>query len=178
MNLLIVPPKINQVLDKPGSVYAIIYLGGRLPCRSSSLPAAIAGQACCILGLAPGGVCHALSITVQAVVSYTAVSPLPVGGLFSAALSVALPLLAVNQHHRPVEPGLSSFRRLLPEPGKILSEILEALAHSHRLIIAIGIRLLAFALSAALAFTLGWLKLLEDIVLLDILGKFLIVYDP
>ena len=108
---------MKKVPDKPGSVYAIIYLGGRLPCRSSSLPAVIAGQAYCILDLAPGGVCRALSITVQAVVSYTAVSPLPVGGLFSAALSVALPLLAVNQHHRPVEPGLSSFRRLLPEPG-------------------------------------------------------------
>ena len=61
-----------------------------------------------LLGLAPGGVYLALSITVQAVVSYTAVSPLPVGGLFSAALSVALLLLAVSQHHRPVEPGLSS----------------------------------------------------------------------
>ena len=75
---------------------------------SSSLPAAMAGPADCILGLAPGGVCRALSITVQAVVSYTAVSPLPVGGLLSAALSVALLLLAVNQHHRPLEPGLSS----------------------------------------------------------------------
>ena len=105
-----------KVPDKPGSVYAIIYLGGRLPCRSSSLPAAIAGPASCILGLAPGGVCHALSIAVQAVVSYTAVSPLPEGGLFSAALSVALPLLAVSQHHRPVEPGLSSLRRLLQGP--------------------------------------------------------------
>ena len=68
----------------------------------------MAGPADCILGLAPGGVCRALSITVQAVVSYTAVSPLPVGGLLSAALSVALLLLAVSQHHRPVEPGLSS----------------------------------------------------------------------
>ena len=64
-----------------------------------------------LLGLAPGGVYLALSITVQAVVSYTAVSPLPVGGLFSAALSVALLLLAVSQHHRPVEPGLSSVTR-------------------------------------------------------------------
>ena len=64
-----------------------------------------------LLGLAPGGVYLALSITVQAVVSYTAVSPLPVGGLFSAALSVALLLLAVSQHHRPVEPGLSSVSR-------------------------------------------------------------------
>ncbi len=89
----------DLVPDKPGSVYAIIYLGGRLPCRSSSLPAAIAGPASCILGLAPGGVYLALSITVQTVVSYTAVSPLPEGGLFSVALSVALPLLAVNQHH-------------------------------------------------------------------------------
>ena len=80
----------------------------------------MAGPADCILGLAPGEVCLALSITVQAVVSYTAVSPLPIaGGLFSAALSVALLLLAVNQHHRPVEPGLSSAKqRLPPEPGK------------------------------------------------------------
>ncbi len=30
------------------------------------------------------------------------------GGLFSVALSLELPPLAVNQHHCPVEPGLSS----------------------------------------------------------------------
>ncbi len=53
--------------------------------------------------LAPSGVCLALPVASQAVGSYPAVSPLPValrpiGGLFSVALSVALPRPAVSWH--------------------------------------------------------------------------------
>ena len=56
-----------------------------------------------LFGLAPSGVCLAVRVTTNAVVSYTAVSPLPVssrtiGGLFSVALSVASRRPAVSRH--------------------------------------------------------------------------------
>ena len=43
-----------------------------------------------LLGFAPDGVCRAAFVAIGAVVSYAAVSPLPVrtGGLFSVALSI------------------------------------------------------------------------------------------
>jgi hypothetical protein len=86
-----------------------------------------------LFDLAPGGVCRARDVTTPAVRSYHTVSPLPpalkrapderegsqgnvphalacldspAGGLFSVALSLELPPLAVNQHPCPVEPGL------------------------------------------------------------------------
>ncbi len=63
-----------------------------------------------LYGLAPGGVCHARSVTRPAVRSYRTFSPLPClqGGLFSAALSLGLPPPGVIRHPNPVEPGLSS----------------------------------------------------------------------
>jgi hypothetical protein len=86
-----------------------------------------------LFDLAPGGVCLARDVTIPAVCSYHTVSPLPpvlkralderedsrgnvphaqtcldkpAGGLFSVALSLELPPLAVNQHPCPMEPGL------------------------------------------------------------------------
>ncbi len=113
------PKKFKQAPDKPSSVYAIIYLGHQLPSVSSSLPVIIAGQANHILDLAPGEVYHALFVANQAVVSYTTLSPLPFGGLLSVALSVALLLLAVSQHHVLWSPDFPLyFKRLLPEPEK------------------------------------------------------------
>ena len=56
-----------------------------------------------LFGLAPQGVCHAVAITRNAVRSYRTISPLPRpaeagrGGIFSVALSVALPRLDVIQ---------------------------------------------------------------------------------
>ena len=52
-----------------------------------------------LFGLAPNGVCRALDVTIQAVSSYLAVSPLPgtiPGGLFSVALSPGHPAFALR----------------------------------------------------------------------------------
>jgi len=72
-----------------------------------------------LFGLAPGGVCHANSVTRVAVRSYRTVSPLPdgcpSGGLFSVALSVGSRRPAVNWHltlWSPDFPPLASKRRL------------------------------------------------------------------
>jgi len=62
------------------------------------------------IGLAPGGVYPAATVTSSAVRSYRTLSSLPYeyGGLLSVALSLRSPSLAVNQHRISVEPGLSS----------------------------------------------------------------------
>ena len=84
--------------------------GTRLPAEAGVPP---------LFGLAPGGVYRATSVAGGAVVSYTAVSPLPriskpsqawgsFGGLLSVALSLGLPPPGVTRHPVPVEPGLSS----------------------------------------------------------------------
>ena len=58
---------------------AIIHLGGLSPGRSSTLPAAQSRRAAsrCLFGLAGGGVCHAATVTRDAVRSYRTFSPLP-----------------------------------------------------------------------------------------------------
>ena len=98
-----------------------IYLGPRSLAASSGYPwnwkraasVPIAGPS--TVRLAPSGVCLALPVASQAVGSYSTVSPLPValrpiGGLFSVALSVALPRPAVSWHSAlwcpEVPPGL------------------------------------------------------------------------
>ena len=73
-----------------------------------------------LLGLAPGGVCHATAVTGGAVRSYRTLSPLPpgpvidrncgFGGLLSVALSLGSPPPGVTRHRTSVEPGLSSPR--------------------------------------------------------------------
>ncbi len=59
---------------------AVIHLGGRLPDRSSDRPGSSGGPPsdASLLGLAPGGVCHACRVTTTAVGSYPTFSPLPV----------------------------------------------------------------------------------------------------
>src|SRR6478752_6113156 len=67
-----------------------------------------------LFGLAPGGVCRAVSVAGNAVRSYRTVSPLPRlnatrrGGLFSVALSLGFPPPDVIRHRLSMEPGLSS----------------------------------------------------------------------
>ncbi len=95
--------------NKPSSVSAcaarIIYLGPASLQTSCGLPGTRAERAAprSLLGLAPGGVCRATSVTGGPVRSYRTVSPLPVpvgaiGGLFSVALSVALRRPGVTRH--------------------------------------------------------------------------------
>ncbi len=80
----------------------IIYLGYRLPGISCDLPESQAKRAASSLlfGLAPDGVCRAISVTRDAVSSYLAFSPLPRkvrGGIFSVALSCFSRRLGVTQ---------------------------------------------------------------------------------
>jgi hypothetical protein len=55
-----------------------------------------------LFGLAPGGVCHAITVTSAAVRSYRTLSPLPRnnvrGGILSVALSVGSHLPGVTWH--------------------------------------------------------------------------------
>ena len=107
---------------KPGSVplrAMTIHLGRPLPDASSNQPGQHPGNrfigpksnAPPLFGFAPGGVCHAASVTGRAVRSYRTVSPLPAsntGGLFSVALSLGSPPPVIIRHRVSVEPGLSS----------------------------------------------------------------------
>ena len=65
-----------------------------------------------LFGLAPGGACHAVYVTANAVRSYRTFSPFPdrcrKGSLFSVALSLRSPSPDVIRHHYLLEPGLSS----------------------------------------------------------------------
>lgn len=75
---------------KPNSVFrqsrtAVIYLVPKLLSGSSGLPEGVQGEQPCpekdsgnlLLDLAPSGVCLAFNITIEAVGSYPAFSPLP-----------------------------------------------------------------------------------------------------
>ena len=82
--------RCSQTICKPGSVpgfppSTIIPLGCRLPGTSSNQPGRRGRFLPCgfrrvpsLFGLAPGGVCHAASVTRRAVRRYRTVSPLPV----------------------------------------------------------------------------------------------------
>src|SRR3546814_13952657 len=64
-----------------------------------------------LFGLAPGGVCRAVSVAGPAVRSYRTLSPFPrrsEGGLLSVALSLGSPPPSVTRHRVSVEPGRSS----------------------------------------------------------------------
>jgi hypothetical protein len=95
-----------------------------------------------LFGLAPGGVCHAVSVAGHAVRSYRTFSPLlappfiPLpqagegegggSGSFSVALSLGSPPPGVIRHRMSMEPGLSSsaaFRRLRERPSGRLTAI-------------------------------------------------------
>jgi hypothetical protein len=101
-------PREGPHAIKPSSVPArgqvsVISLGGALPRRSSSRPGTRVERAAPspLLGLAPGGVCHATPVTSGPVRSYRTLSPLPV--------------LPEGSHRRFAFCG--TFRRLAP-PGR------------------------------------------------------------
>jgi hypothetical protein len=80
------------------------------------------GFAPSLFGLAPGGVCHAAAVTVDAVRSYRTFSPLPRlkkhrGGMFSVALSLDSHPPDVIRHHfvRGARTFLSGTLSALPE---------------------------------------------------------------
>ena len=133
------PRKPNSVRRRrqrePTTWRTTISLGSRLLATSSDLPADDDGSGrpvrrktprrsrwalllSPLFGLAAGGVCRAVGVTIDAVRSYRTISPLPFGragqarrlkgGLLSVALSVGLLRLAVSKHRCPLQFGLSS----------------------------------------------------------------------
>jgi hypothetical protein len=106
------PSSVSSHPDPLGRMWRrrIISLGRPLLTASSSLPGTLRSfdrlaraAPHPLFGLAPSGVCRAVAVTSNAVVSYTTVSPLPVpvrviGGLFSVALSVVSRRPAVSRH--------------------------------------------------------------------------------
>ena len=127
---------------------AIIHLGGLLPGRSSTLPAAQKRRAAsrCLFGLAGGGVCPAIAVTRDAVRSYRTFSPLPLtcgegftspardrrakpephvkGGIFSVALSLGLRRVAVSNHRAlpssDFPPGRVGTAHPKTQPGRLI----------------------------------------------------------
>ena len=94
----------------------IIYLGLPLPTASSDLPESRSGKsvALCLVLLRMGFTC-ALLVTLEAVVSYTTVPPLPNAACMQAALAVyfcctSLRVASTGRYPAscPMEPGLSS----------------------------------------------------------------------
>ncbi len=103
----------------------VIYLDLTSPSGSSDLPESMDGPPAFLFGLASDGVYRALTVTRQAVVSYTAFPPLPV----KLAVYFCCTFLGVASTGRypascPVKPGLSSpaaFRHLQPRPSILLT---------------------------------------------------------
>ena len=89
---------------------AVIHLEPILLLVSSNLPRRYFGAHASLFGLAPGGVYLAISVTTNAVGSYSTFSPLPViGGFFSVALSLKFPLPGVTRHRCSWRPDFPLF---------------------------------------------------------------------
>ncbi len=87
----------------------IIYLDSMLPLNSSDLPKSRRAALCSLFGLASNGVYTASPVTRRAVVSYTAIPPLP----FARRFIFCCTSLGVTSTGRypascPMKPGLSS----------------------------------------------------------------------
>ena len=107
----------------------IIYLDLMSPSGSSDLPENIGGQPIFCSVLLRMGFTWTLSVTRQAVVSYTAFPPLPNAALAALAVYFCCTFLRVTSTRRylsscPAKPGLSSpavFRHLQPRPSVLLA---------------------------------------------------------
>ena len=95
----------------------IIYLVLMLPPGSSDLPESRRATVCFLFGLASDGVYTAFSVTRQAVVSYTAFSPLPLRAVIFCCTFLGVTSTGRYPASCPMKPGLSSpavFRHLQP----------------------------------------------------------------
>ena len=86
----------------------IIYLVLMLPPGSSDLPESRRATVCFLFGLASDGVYTAFSVTRQAVVSYTAFSPLPLRAVIFCCTFLGVTSTGRYPASCPVKPGLSS----------------------------------------------------------------------
>jgi len=89
--------------------WTIIYLGRLLPAASSNLPESSPGQvnALCLVLLRMEFTC-APSVTSRAVVSYTAISPLPFRAVYFCCTGLWVTSTGRYPASYPVKPGLSS----------------------------------------------------------------------
>jgi hypothetical protein len=138
---------IDQAACKPGSVQhsceclcghssgmdLAVHLARPTRTERSGTPVLFRGRPS-LFGLAPGGACHAVSVTGHAVGSYPTLSPLPRtcrGGLLSVALSRSSPFPLQVPARRAdvirrlaiVEPGLSSNGLPHPRPPGHLIDV-------------------------------------------------------
>ena len=86
----------------------IIYLVLMLPPGSSDLPESRRATVCFLFGLASNGVYTAFSVTRQAVVSYTAFSPLPLRAVIFCCTFLGVTSTGRYPASCPMKPGLSS----------------------------------------------------------------------
>ena len=86
----------------------IIYLVLMLPPGSSDLPESRRATVCFLFGLASDGVYTAFSVTRQAVVSYTAFSPLPLWAVIFCCTFLGVTSTGRYPASCPMKPGLSS----------------------------------------------------------------------
>ena len=86
----------------------IIYLVLMLPPGSSDLPESRRATVCFLFGLASDGVYTAFSVTRQAVVSYTAFSPLPLRAVIFCCTFLGVTSTGRYPASCPMKPGLSS----------------------------------------------------------------------
>ena len=101
----------------------IIYLVLMLPPGSSDLPESRRATVCFLFGLASDGVYTAFSVTRQAVVSYTAFSPLPLRAVIFCCTFLGVTSTGRYPASCPMKPGLSSpavFRHLQPRSSVLL----------------------------------------------------------
>ena len=101
----------------------IIYLVLMLPPGSSDLPESRRATVCFLFGLASDGVYTAFSVTRQAVVSYTAFSPLPLRAVIFCCTFLGVTSTGRYPASCPMKPGLSSpavFRHLQLRPSVLL----------------------------------------------------------
>ena len=94
----------------------IIYLVLMLPPGSSDLPESRRATVCFLFGLASDGVYTAFSVTRQAVVSYTAFSPLPLRAVIFCCTFLGVTSTGRYPASCPMKPGLSS-----SEPFRLFS---------------------------------------------------------
>ena len=104
----------------------IIYLVLMLPPSSSDLPESRRATVCFLFGLASDGVYTAFSVTRQAVVSYTAFSPLPLRAVIFCCTFLGVTSTGRYPASCPMKPGLSSsaaFRHLHPRLSVLLNTV-------------------------------------------------------
>ena len=103
----------------------IINLGRMLPHASSDLPETTRAALWSLFSLASDGVYTAISVTRDAVVSYTAFSPLPLRAVIFCCTFPGVASAGRYPASCPVKPGLSSIFHAIIRPTHIVYHVLK-----------------------------------------------------